>query len=506
MRRLALIGLAAVLLTACGGAGGGPAATGGSPKPGGTLKVATVEENRTLDPLTSGQFVERRVMYNMYESLVTIDDKLTIKPLLAERWEIPDPKTYVFTLKKGVKFHDGTDLNADAVKFNIDRILSAQKSPRKSELASVQSVEVKDPQTVVFHLKKPDAALLSWLVDRAGMVLSPAAIAKGGADFGRNPVGAGTGPFQFVEWKRDDHTTLKKNPNYWRPGLPYLDQIIFKPITDTNSILAGLRTGDIELAGDREVAGKDVQLVKADPNLFFRTVPSLSFFGFYVNHAAPPFNDPAKRKAVALALDKAQIVKNVYFNVSALSYGPIPPSSWAFDPSEKIFDKPDVDRAKATATAFSFKMNVPNSPDDVQAATLIKSQLAKAGITVDLVQKEFGQVLTEQENHMFEASYVGWSGRIDPDGNMFSHFHTGGGFNHGQYSNPQVDKLLDDARAAGDQAKRRQLYQDAQKLLVGDAAYMFIRHGPAIQASSKRVHGFPLNPDGMYRLGEVWKD
>lgn len=505
MKRLVVgLILGAFLLSACGSitSSGNTSAT---PKSGGTLKVAIESELRTLDPLKSSQRVERQVYYNMYDSLVTIDASLKIKPGLATSWQYTDPKTLQFTLRQGVKFHDGTDFNADAVKFNIDRYISSASSPRKSELASVQSVEVKDPSTVIFHLKKADAALLSQLVDRAGMILSPTAIQKDGADLGLNPIGAGTGPFMFVEWKRDDHLTLKKNPNYWVSGRPYLDEVIYRPITDSNAALAALRTGDVDVAGTNAIADKDIASVKSDSSLIYKDVPGLSFGGFEIHSGGGVFADKAKRQAVAYALDRGQILKNVFFDIHTLSRGPIPPTSWAYDASEQIFTKADTEKAKSTATGFSFNLKTPNTPGSIQEATLIKDQLSKAGITVNIQTEEFGQVLTEAESHNFDAALVGWSGRIDPDGNMFGWFHTGGGFNDGQYSNPQVDSLLEQARSSTDQSMRKSLYDQAQKMLVEDVAYVFIEHGPAQEITSAKVHNFPLIADSIDRFAEVWK-
>jgi len=503
MKRLA-VGIVGVLfLSAC--ASGGTTSTGTAPKSGGTLKMAIESELRTLDPVKSSQRVERQVYYNMYESLVTIDASLKIKPGLATSWKYTDPTTLQFTLRQGVKFHDGTPFNGDAVKFNIERALTTPSSPRKSELASVQSVEVKDASTVVFHLKKPDAALLAQLVDRAGMMLSPAAIAKGGADFGLNPLGAGTGPFQFVEWKRDDHLTLKKNPNYWVSGRPYLDQIIYRPITDSNAALAALRTGDIDVASTNAIADKDIASVKSDSSLVYKDTAGVGFGGFEVNSGSGVFADKAKRQAVAQALDRPQILQNVFFGVHVLSHGPIPPTSWAYDPSERLYGAADVAKAKAMATGFTFTMKTPNTPVSIQEATLIKDQLGKAGITMNIQVEEFGQVLTEAQAHHFDAALVAWSGRIDPDGNIYGWFHTGGGFNDGQYSNPQVDSLLEQARVAADQSTRKSLYGQAQKILVGDAAYIFIQHDPAQEITSSKVHNFSLIADSIDRFAEVWK-
>ena len=207
------------------------AAAAGTPKKGGTLTAAIGNENASLDPLTSGFLSERELYYNMYDSLVAIDTSLKIIPSLAESWETPDPKTYIFHLRKDVKFHDGTDFNADAVKFNLDRYLNDKTSRRASEISFIQTMDVMDPYTLKVTLKAPFAPFLANLVDRAGMMLSPKAIQAGGADFSRKPVGAGTGAFRFVEWVNNDHMTLERNPNYWKKDaagnqLPYLDKLI----------------------------------------------------------------------------------------------------------------------------------------------------------------------------------------------------------------------------------------------------------------------------------------
>lgn len=458
---------------------------------------------RTLDPAFSTQLVEREVFYNVYESLVAIKPNLQVVPWLAASWTNPDPTTLSFKLREGVKFHDGSDFNADAVKWNIDRYLTATGSFRKPELASVASVEVTGPSTVVFHLKQPDATLLSQLVDRAGMMVSPQAVQKGGPDFPRNPLGGGTGPFQFVEWKNGDHLTIKRNPAYWRKGLPYLDQVVYRPVTDTNSSLAALRTGDIDQV--RLLSYKDVASVKSDTTLTYRAIPGLGYDGMQLNHVGM-FRDPARARAVAAAIDRPQIVKNTFFDVGPVSFGPIPPSSWAFDPSQKIFDKGDPKKAKDFATGFTFTLKTSNTPDSIQEAQLIKAQLEKAGITMNIQVEEFGQILNETEAHQFDAALVGWSGRIDPDGNLFALFHTNAANNTGLYSSPAFDHDIEQGRTTYDQSKRKQLYQAAQRTLVGDAGYVFIHHTPAQQISSGKVKNFTLYPDNMWRFAEVWKE
>jgi peptide/nickel transport system substrate-binding protein len=504
MRRVALAFVSLLLVAACGGGGsGGTNNSSGSPQRGGTATIALESELHTLDPMNSSLLVEREVFYNLYDSLFTIDPSLKIQPGLVTQWDISDPRNYKFTLRSGVKYQDGTAFNGASVKANIERYKTTTGSLRKSDLKSVSSVEVVDDTHVIFHLTQPDATLLATLVDRAGMMLSMDAVAKGGDNFSLAPAGAGTGPFEFVEWKRNDHLTLKKNPNYWKSGIPYLDGVTYRAIPDVNAILAALRTGDIDIA--RVIASKDVSSIKADSSFIYRDTPAIGFNGFELNTGAPPFNDAAKRKAVATAIDRYAILKDIQFNIGVVGYGPVPPSSWAFDPSEKIYDHADPAKAKSLATGFSFTYKTTSDPVNQQLAQLMQSELAAAGITMNIQTEEFATIVQECEQHQFQACGVSWSGRIDPDGNMYAWWHTGGSFNDSQYSNPQVDAWLDDARTSSDQSKRKQDYQNAQKQIVEDAPYVFTFFGVSPQISDTKIHDFTLYPDLMIRLAGVWK-
>ncbi len=502
MNRIAA-GIVGLLLLAACGSSSNASGQGGSPKHGGTATIALESELRTLDPLGSSLLVEREVFYNMYDSLFTIDPSLKIQPGLVTKWDTSDPVNYKFTLRSGVKYQDGTPFNAQSVKDNITRYQTASTSRRKSDLASVASVEVVDDTHVIFHLKHADATLLATLVDRAGMMLSMDAVTKGGQNFSLAPMAAGTGPFEFVEWKRNDHLTLKRNPNYWRAGLPYLDGLTYRAIPDVNAILAALKTGDIDIA--RVIAAKDVASVKSDPNFIYRDTPAIGFNGFELNTGAPPFNDPAKRQAVALAVDRYAMLKNINFNIGVVAYGPIPPSSWAFDSSEKIYDHADAAKAKQMATGFTFTFKTTSDPVNQQQAQLLQSEMAAAGITMQIQTEEFATYEQECANHQFQACNVNWSGRIDPDGNMYAWWHTGGSFNDSLYSNSQVDGWLEDARLKPDQGSRKQDYDNAQKQIVQDAPYVFTTFGVSAQISDTKINGFVLYPDLMIRMAEVWK-
>jgi peptide/nickel transport system substrate-binding protein len=508
-------GAAASPAAAAATATAGAAVTAGEqPVRGGALTVGLGSDIANLDPFKSNLFVDRLVQYNVYDSLVTVDEKLEIKPGLAESWDTSDPKTVVFKLRKGVKFHDGTEFNAEAVRWNIQRILDDKTSPRNSELNTVASVEVVDPATVKFNLKEPFAPLLSLLVDRAGMIVSPAAAEKGGQDFTRNPIGGGTGPFKFVEWRKDERIVLERNPDYWRKdkdggALPYLDRVTYRPIPNEETRLANLKTGEIDVSDS--APAKDVEAIKKDSNLIYRELPSFARGGIWLNSNTEPFNNRALRQAFAYAVDRAEIQKTVFFDIGVVATGPVAPPHIGYDPNYKGIQF-DLAKAKEKLAeggkpgGFSFRLFITSgSPQEQIYGELLKDQLSKAGITVELVQQEFTKNVSDTQAGNFTASLIGWSGRIDPDGDMFAHFTTNGSFNYGKYSNPQADQALLDGRTNFDLEKRKAAYQRANQTIEDDSPYIFIRNGVATQVSSSKVRNYLLLPDNMMRFAETWK-
>jgi peptide/nickel transport system substrate-binding protein len=502
---------AAPATVASGGTTPTQAASAGAVKKGGTLKAGlSGSDILTLDPMTSGAIIDREIYYNIYDSLVAMDVNAQIIPALVEKWETPDPKTYILHLRQGVKFHDGTDFNADAVKFNLMRYLTDPKSLRRAEIDTITAVDVMDPYTVKLTLKAAFAPLLATLVDRAGMMLSPAAIQSLGPDgVVQKPVGAGTGAFKFVEWIKNDHITVDRNPNYWKKDasgaqLPYLDRITYRPIADATVLLANAKTGDLDAM--YTIAGKDVASVKSGSELVFKEAPGIGFSSFQFNTAKEPFNKKEFRQAFAEALDRDQILKTVNFGVGQAGQGPIQPSSWAFDPNFKPYGG-NIDKAKqylqagGSPSGFSCELLIASgSPTTTQLAQLVKDQVAKAGINLTITQEEGAKQSADQMAGNFQIVPFGWSGRIDPDGNTYNNFHTGGGLNYGKYSNPQADDLMEKARAAGDQAQRKDLYQQAQKLIVDDAPHAFYYFSPNFLITQPKVQGMQLYPDYMMRF------
>jgi peptide/nickel transport system substrate-binding protein len=502
-----------VVLAGCGSstASGKP----NGPVTGGTINVGLNSDAVTLDPLKSSALVDRQVMLNMYDTLVRVDAQNNVQPDLATSWTYTNPTQLVFTLRSDVKFQDGTPFNADAVVFNINRILQAASSPRKSELSSVKSVTSVDATHVQFNLKAAFSPLLATLTDRAGMMLSPTVV-QANPDIPNNPLKAGSGPFQFKEWIKGDHLTIERNPSYWQKdsagrALPYLAAVNYRPITDGNVMATNLSTATIQVA--QGLSPQAVASAKTNSSLIYKQIPGLSFFGIMLNTKQAPLDDVHVRRAIAWAVNRDEIVTSVLLNNGVVAQGPISPSSWAYSASIAPYTH-DVNKAKAELAQaangganVSFTMLIASGdPTGAQEASFIQSELKEAGINVDIKPETFATLLTDTDatKPNFQAATLGWSGRPDPDGNMYSWFHTGGGNNSMQYSNSTVDGLLEDARAQSTQSQRATDYQNAEKQILDDSSYVFINHGVAVQASTTKVHNFQILPTSIIVLTQVW--
>lgn len=497
-----------MILAACGG--GTPAVT--TSKYGGKIKAGLGSDVVTLDPVKSSAFVDREVMLNLYDTLVRVDQQNNIVADLATTWTYQSPTQLVFTLRTDVKFQDGTPFNADAVVFNVNRILSTPSSPRFSEMSSVENVQAVDASHVQFNLKKPFSPLLATLSDRSGMILSPTALQKAGANVDSKPVNAGSGPFEFVEWIKGDHLTIKRNPNYWLKDsqgnqLPYLDSITFRPITNGSVMFNNLETSNINVADG--IDPQDVANAKTNSSLIYKEAPGLSFGGFMLNVQAPPLNNVHVRRAIEWGVNRQEILHTVFLDIGVLSQGPIPPSSWAYSSSFAPYSyniaNAKAELAQAGVSNVSFTLLITSgSPTTLQEAQFIQSELQPIGITVNLKQETFATILTDTQVHKFDAALIGWSGRPDPDGNIYSWFHTGGGNNNMQYSNTQVDSLLEAARATTDKTQRASDYQQAQQLIMQDSPYVFISFGITAQITTSNIKNFTLLPTGITNYAAIY--
>jgi peptide/nickel transport system substrate-binding protein len=516
---IAILAALAIVLGACTGTSGGPSGSAGAKAVyGGSVTFAMNSDISNMDPMLSGLFVDRHLMYAMYDSLVRVTPKGEIIPWLSALPTVSaDGKAYTFKLRTDVKYHDGTAFDADSVKWNLDRYRQTKESLRLGELAPIDSVTVVDPSTVRVDLKTPFAPFLSVLVDRSGMMLSRKTVEAGGADFTRKAFKAGSGPFILTEAVKDDHYTFQKNPDWWQKAangdkLPYLDTVIIKPITDGDVRLTNVRTGQVQATN--AVTGKDVPTVKTDSTLVYQEIAGIGYNSLVPNRAPTfLFNEARYIKAVSLAMDRAELLaKGPAQGVGVVAYGPIAPSHFAYDPSFKPFEKPDVAAAKklvADVGKGPLKFELLVSSGDaatLQLAQLLQSQLAKADITMDIKTLLFNEIVTLQQQHKHPGmTLIGWSGRIDPDGNVYDFNYTGRPNNDSAYSNKDVDSLLDQTRTATDQAKRKELFQKAQQtFVVDDPSRIFYSFQAAQLLTAKAVQGFEVYPDQLPRFQTVW--
>jgi peptide/nickel transport system substrate-binding protein len=475
--------------------------------PAQTLRIALREDADLLDPTLARTYVGRIIFAGLCDKLFDLDEKLRIVPRLATGYEWADPVTLIIHLRSGVTFHDGEVLDAAAVKYTLDRDLTLPGSFRRSEIASIDHVEIVDPATVRIVLKSPSSPLLAQLTDRAGMILPPKATEAKGEDFSQAPVCSG--PFRFVERVAQDRVVLDRYPGYWDAKDIHFDRVIYQPMPDSSVLLANLRSGTIDLA--ERVLPTDVAQVKADPRLRIVTSPALGYEAITFNIAngarakTPIGQHKLLRQAFEAAIDRQALV-DVVFN------GMYTPTAQAVSPASPFYIEsvppPPRDLAKAQAlvrqsgvpTPIPVEMNVPNTPDRAQEAEVIQSMVKEAGFDVKINLIEFAASLQAATRGEFETYLIGWSGRADPDGNMFAFLTTGAGQNDGHYSNPALDKELGDARRGVDIADRREHYAAALEVLRQDLPLIYLLSPVNVVGMSAKLSGFRPVPDGMIRL------
>ena len=474
------------------------------------MKIGLAEDPDVLDPDQSRTFVGRIVYASLCDKLVDITPDLEIIPQLATEWEwSEDGKALTMKLREGVTFHDGEPFNAEAVAANIDRSKNLEESRRKSEVASIESTEVVDDLTIQINLANPDATLLAQFADRAGMMVSPKAAEAVGADFGNNPVCSG--PFKFKERVQQDRIVLEKFADYWNAGEINFDSVTFLPITDGTVRLANLRAGDVDMI--ERLAATDVASVKADDSLQLEMAVSLGYQGITINvgngdkSQSPLGQDARVRRALSLAIDREALNQVVFEGVMAAGNQAFPPTSPWYSADHPIPAR-DVEAAKALlaeAGAENIEIELQLSTDPVaqQVGQVIQSMAAEAGINVKIVAKEFATQLSEQTAGNYQASQIGWSGRVDPDGNIHQFMTCEGGINDSKYCNPAVDELLNAARTSNNVEERKAKYDEAAAILAEDMPIIYLYHQTWIWALADKVQGYVPYPDGMIRLENV---
>jgi peptide/nickel transport system substrate-binding protein len=497
-------------------------ATPAAAQPAGTLVVGLVAEPVNLDPAQVTDLNSNRVGRRVVETLVTFPDESTqIVPGLAESWTISkDGLQYTFKLRSGVKFHDGTPLTAEAVKFSIERQINPEHPAHKLGkypfanfyFGNVKAVEALSAERVAFLLKEPRASFLAVLTVGAASVVSPTAVMKAGPDYVVQPVG--TGPFKFVSWDRGQRVVLEKNPSYWKFPVK-LDRVIYRPIVEDQARLTELLTGSLDLivgvpadyVNQLETGGKVGVLKQVGAHVWY----------LGINNQKKPFDDKRVRQALNYAVNKDAIVRDVLKGTGTPSRGPVLPNTWAADPALKAYPY-DPERAKKLLAeagypnGFSTTLWVPESGSGMQApvamSTVMQSNLKAVGVNVALQTMEWGAFLAKlrtKEQELFALSWM--AGTEDPDLVMYPLLHssqwTPNGPNRALYKNPKFDDLLQQARLTTDQARRASLYKEAQRILVDDAPWVFVDHEIQIAAVARRVQGFKLHPSFDLRVETI---
>lgn len=472
----------------------------------------------SLDPaaVTDGESI--KVTQNIFETLLEFSEQDTsVKAGLAKEWEVSeDGLTYTFKLQEGVKFHDGTDFNAEAVVKNFERWSAGAKDAfyyynsmfRAEDQDLITSVEATDEKTVVITLARPQAPFLKNIAMAAFGIASPTAFEENPDAFGDNPVG--TGPFKFVEWKRNHSITVEKNAEYWQEGLPKLDKIIFRSIPDNSARLNALTTGEIDLADG--INPSDAQQIKdnADLQLIERPSMNIGYLGLTATRA--PFDNKLVRQAVNYAIDKQALVDAFYEGYANVAVNPMPPSVSGYNDEVTGYEyNPEKAKELLAEAGYDGKeielwaMPVPRPymPDGQKIAEAIQKNLADVGIPAKIVTFEWATYLDKASKGEADAFLLGWTGdNGDADNFLYALLDEDniGSNNYSYYKNDEVHNLLIAAQSEVEEEKRNELYKQAQVIINEDAPWVNLAHSTPLLAAKKSVTGFVPHPTGTESL------
>lgn len=473
------------------------------------LTYASTTDAVGLSPIETNDSASSRVIEQIYETLFTRNPQtMEIEPKLAESYENPDNKTWVIKLREGVKFHDGTPFNAEAVKYTFDKFRDPETAaPRASLLEPIESVEVQDEYTVVIKTKYPYGAMLAALSHTNSAIVSPTADKAG--KLNQNPVG--TGPFKFVEWVQGDHITLEAYNDYWK-GAPKLQKVTLKVVPEVNTAVSMLQTGEVQFIDGLQAellprleSLKNVEIVKKEGT-------PVSYLGF--NMTKGPTKDLAFRQAVAYAVDRDAYISQLK-GLGVKSNSIIGPKVFGYDKSaEEVGYSYDPEKAKQIIEENGYdgttvKMLVANTPAYVKMSEIVQAQLKEVGINAEIELLEWGTFLDVSQQGKFDLTFLGWTNST-ADGSelLYPNLHSDniGSSNRVGYSNPEFDKLVDESRTNVDQEVRKQKLDEANKLAIKEAPWVVMSHGLVTAALDKSVKGFEMDPTGQWSLYNVHRE
>ena len=527
MRRAALLGLglpAVVnLLAACAvpaaapAPGGDTAAAPTGPISGGESIWAAESDPVALNPITNSNFASTQGFEHCYESLTAYDAKLNIIPSLAESWEQPDDLTYIFKLRQGVKWHDGSDFTAEDVKYTFDIVLDPDgPAVWRSNFDQVDAVEIVDTHTVKFTTKAPFPPLLG-----AFAILRSSAIIKKGAmeETNLDSEIIGTGPYKLIQYVPQDVIELEKFPDYWGAPLPYLDKVTFKILVDEDTRIAALRASQVDYAF---LTALGEQRLAADQNLVLLKGPRTFLFIFVFNMLREPWSDVRVRQAISLATNRDELIEKALLGAGTIS-GPIPTGfgDWFIPPDElrEKYYQEDLEKAKAllqeAGVAEGQQMDLlvadfGGSGFYTGAGVVWKEQLARIGIDVQIRLVEQGVYIQEASpdgNWNYDVGINAFSPRHDPDGFVWARFFSENPYAVG-YKNERMDEILPAARAELDLEKRHALYREAQEILLTEAPMIWVAVDNMVEGLQPYVKDYEQSAftRRSWSLKHVWLD
>jgi peptide/nickel transport system substrate-binding protein len=481
-----------------------------TPKPGGVLKMGMQSDPSALDPQTQSLTAIWHVVEHIYSKLTKVQPDLSIAPELAESWDISaDGLTYTFKLHQGVKFHNGREVVAADVKYSYERLVDpATASTSAADLSSMASIEAPDDYTAVLTLKSPDASILSNIAG-VSCIIIPKEVVEQNGDLSQ--VAVGSGPFVFKEYVPNTNITLDKNPDYFEEGLPYLDGLELLIAAEDTSRTAALVQGTADFI--EYVPSKDIELLQSDSSVTLagNSIQQIRMIGF--NLTRKPFDNLKVRQAINTVMDRTAVIAAALQGHGTPTETIFAQDFWAALKHE--VPAPDVDKAKQLLTEAGFPDGFKTSVTTWaeygflhDAAVVVQDQLKKIGIDAELNALDTGTMSqTVYVAKDFDMAVTGDSGFVDPNGLVLNNFKTGESGNFVGYSNPDVDKLIDQGIAETDQAKRAEIYQQMQEILLQELPWVCLFIGQQYEGMKTYVKGYEHIPTGSnLKVREVWLD
>jgi len=473
---------------------------------GGTLIAAWAQEPVGLDPHITSAMSSYQVLENVIDNLITLDAEQNIVPSLAHSWTVADDGlTVTFSLREGVRFSNGRAMTAADAKASLDRLIDpATGSGNAWRMGGVVDIAAPDDTTLVLTLSGPNPGLLGHLASSKALgVFDLAGVADGSIN--TRPVG--TGPFMISDFQAGTRVLLERNPNYWQEGLPYLDAVDIRIIGDENVRRSALVTGEIDWAF--WVPAQSVAELDARPDVVIDSVPAGQYYYIGVNTSEGPLADVRVRQAISFAVNRENIVAAAEFGLAQVNQEPIPASSaWSFGYAPYRYD-PAQARALLAEAGYpnGFEMEIMPTTfveASIRASQVIQADLAAVGIRATIKTLEWAEWLQEQGEGNYDTYVCSWNGLVDPDDFYYAQHRTGEVFNFTGYSNPTVDSLLDEARLVTDFDTRKGIYEQINRAIVDDAAYIYLYNELWTHGYRPHVEGFAARSDQAVRFVETW--